>query len=204
MNLTITEPFYRDNGELLGNVPMMTQQSPFRYAAFDKLNTYIIELPYDDGERLAMLLIYPIRNGTLESIAEGLSNVTIEKIYAELYKYDEHGDSILKLPRLNIDTGVHLQQFLRQLTIFDVFDASRARLPKMSKQPTYISNVYHRAILHVDEVGTIAAAASYANAIDLSYPMEFIFNRPFGFLITDRITHSILFAGMVRDPLATA
>lgn len=183
---------------------MMTQQCPFRYAAFDTINTYILELPYGDGDRLAMLLIYPVRNASLESVFNGLRTLSIEKIYAQLYKYEEFGDSIINLPRFNIDTGLHLQTFLRQIGIVDVFDAGRAQLPKMSKQPMYISNVYHRAILQVDEVGTIAAAATYANAIDLSYPMEFTLNRPFGFMITDRLTHSILFAGHVRDPTATS
>lgn len=197
---TKSKPFYNEDGTLLGDVQMMSQQCPFRYAAFDALNTYILEFPYGDGDRLAMLLILPVRNASLESVFNGLRTVAVERIYAQLYKYDEFGDSIIKLPRFNIDTGLHLQTFLRQMGIVDVFDAGRAQLPKMSKQPMYISNVYQRAILQVDEVGTIAAAATYANAIDLSYPMEFIFNRPFGFMITDRLTHSILFAGHVRDP----
>lgn len=182
---------------------MMTQQFPFRYAAFDKMNTYILELPYGDGERLGMLLIYPVRNASLETIFNSLRDVTVEQIYAQLYKYEEFGDSIITLPRFNIDTGLHLQTFLRQMGIVDVFDAGRAKLPKMSKQPMYISNVFHRAILQVDEVGTIAAASTYANAIDLSYPMEFTLDHPFGFMITDRLTHSILFAGQVRDPTET-
>lgn len=202
-SLTTTRPFYNEDGTLLGNVPMMTQQCPFRYAAFDTLNTYILELPYGDGDRLGMLLIYPVRNASLESIFNSLGSLTVEKIYAQLYKYDEFGDSIITLPRFNIDTGLHLQTFLRQMGIVDVFDAGRSQLSKMSKQPMYISNVYHRAILQVDEVGTIAAAATYANAIDLSYPMEFTLNRPFGFMITDRLTQSILFAGHVRDPTET-
>lgn len=203
MGLTKTQPFYREDGGLLGNVPMMTQQSPFRYAAIEKLNTFIIEMPYGDDERLAMLLIHPVRNGTLATIFNGLRDLNVKDIYAQLYKYDEFGDSVVSLPRFDIDTSMHLQAFLRQLGIFDVFDAGRAQLPKMSKQPMYISNVQHRAVLKVDESGTIAAASTFGNVIDLSFPMEFILNRPFGFLVTDRITHSILFAGQVRDPLAT-
>lgn len=33
-------------------------------------------------------------------------------------------------------------------------------------------------------------------------PVELVFNRPFGFLITDRLTKTLLFAGQVRHPLA--
>lgn len=200
---TKMEPFYREDGAKLSDVPMMQQQSPFRYALVDQLSSYIIELPYGEDEHLAMLLIHPVRNATLESIFNGLRVHDIGEIYAQLYKYDDFGDSILSLPRFNIETGIDLQTFLRQMGIVDVFDAGRAQLPKMSKQPMYISNVYHRALLQVDEVGTVAAAATYANAIDLSYPMEFNLNHPFAFMITDRFTHTILFAGQVRNPLGT-
>lgn len=153
---TTTKPFHNENGEVIAHVPMMTQQCPFRYAALDKLNTYILELPYGDGDRLGLLLINPVRNASLESIFNGLRDVSVEHIYTQLYKYDEFGDSIITLPRFSIDTGLHLQTFLRQMGIVDVFDAGRAKLPRMSKQPMYISNVFHRAILQVDEVGTIA------------------------------------------------
>lgn len=153
---TTTQPFHDENGAVVAHVPMMTQQFPFRYAALDKLSTYILELPYGDGDRLGLLLIHPVRNASLESVFSGLRDVSVEHIYSQLYKYEEFGDSIITLPRFSIDTGLHLQTFLRQMGIVDVFDAGRAKLPRMSKQPIYISNVFHRAILQVDEVGTIA------------------------------------------------
>lgn len=183
---------------------MMTQQSPFKYAIMESLSASFVELPYGDGERLAMLLIYPLHNVSLASVFKGLRSSNITKIHQEVYRYEDVGDIILSVPKFKLDGDVELRPILRQMGIYDIFEPRRAQLSRMSQRPTYISQVFQRVIIEVDEVGTVAAASSYANAVDFSYPMEFIFNRPFGFMITDRLTHTLLFAGQIRDPLSVS
>ncbi|MGP5408470.1 serpin family protein, partial [Psychrobacter celer] len=60
--------------------------------------------------------------------------------------------------------------------------------------------VIHKAVVEVDEKGTVAAAAT-AIVIDVtsaSYNAEFEANHPFIFMIKDNKTDAILFLGQVN------
>ena len=67
----------------------------------------------------------------------------------------------------------------------------------------FISDVFHKAYVNVDEEGTEAAAAT---AVDMAVtsmpesPIELIVDRPFIFLIREYETNSILFVGRVLNP----
>ncbi|KAF6997498.1 hypothetical protein CFC21_013713 [Triticum aestivum] len=69
-----------------------------------------------------------------------------------------------------------------------------------------ISGVYHKATIEVDELGTVAAAAT-AVSIPLSLsaprpPVDFVADRPFLFAIAEEKTGGVLFLGHVVNPLA--
>jgi serpin B len=71
------------------------------------------------------------------------------------------------------------------------------------KRDLYISNVIHKAFVAVDEKGTEAAAAT-AVILDvaMAHVAEHIFSadRPFLFLIRDKVSGQILFIGRVMNP----
>lgn len=96
---------------------------------------------------------------------------------------------------------MELRTVLEHLGITDAFDPAKANLSKMSKQTTFVSRVFHKAVIEVNEAGTIAAAVSTGSVSFKQTPVEFVFNRPFAFFITDRTTNTLLFAGQVRHPL---
>lgn len=83
----------------------------------------------------------------------------------------------------------------------DIFDPKKANLSKLSQDAKYVSRVFHKAIIEVNEQGTVAAGVSLGSVSFKQSPVEFVFNRPFGFLITDKVTNTLLFAGQVRHPL---
>jgi serpin B len=69
-------------------------------------------------------------------------------------------------------------------------------------QNLYISDIFHKAFVAVDEAGTEAAAATGVAIEVLSLPMydiELTIDRPFVYLIRDNATGSILFLGRVLD-----
>lgn len=184
---------------------MMTQLNNFAYAHDEELNATFVDLPYGDDARFSMILIYP--HTTLTTVFQHLRGFDIARIHHEIHRddVDEFGDAIFQttvtLPKFSIDSDLELRAALEQLGIVDIFDGAKANLPKISNQASHISRVYQKAIIEVDEFGSAATAASATYTTFSSLPQHFIFDRPFGFLITDRITHTLLFAGQVRYPL---
>lgn len=65
---------------------------------------------------------------------------------------------------------------------------------------TVKSQVLHKAVIEVDETGTIAAAATIAGITPYSLPRIFLINRPFFFFIYHEDTNCLLFMGRVIDP----
>lgn len=206
---TVDKPFYRENGDYLAHVPMMTQKNVFRYVTVSTLSATFIELPYGDQNRFAMLLIYP--NSTLTEIFQQLcQTTTVAKIHEELDRHNNNDDDDddqdiveLLLPKFKIDSDLELRTVFEHLGIIDLFDPIKAKLSKISRQSAnlHVSRVYHKAVIDVNEVGTIAAAVSVAPISNRIIPKEFVFNRPFAFMITDRVTNTLLFTGQVRHPL---
>lgn len=67
----------------------------------------------------------------------------------------------------------------------------------------FISDVFHKAFVAVDEAGTEAAAATAVLMKRLSMPMVDVtlsIDRPFIFVIREGETGSILFLGRVLNP----
>lgn len=185
---------------------MMSQRNTFPFATIGGLDATILELPYGEQNRLSMLLIHPRSNTTLTAVFHKLHSFDIERIHHELHRFDntedfEETEVELYLPKFNIDSDLELRTVLEHLGITDVFDPVKAKLKRMSSQEIYVSRVFHKAIIQVDEAGTVAAAIAGGTLSFKQSPVEFVFDRPFGFIITDRITHTLLFAGQVRHPL---
>lgn len=180
---------------------MMILQTNLPYITVDALNASIVEMPYGDDNRISMLLLYP--HWSLTEVFRNLRNADIGEILNMLMEDEEdRGEVRLTLPKFKIDSDLELRNVLEVLGIIDIFDAEKANLSKISKSPVVVSRVFHKAVIDVDEVGTMAAAVTVGYAHDRIVPPEVVFNRPFGFLITDRATKSILFAGQVRHPTA--
>ncbi|XP_031636188.1 uncharacterized protein LOC116349073 [Contarinia nasturtii] len=207
-NISYTKdmPFYREDGKPIGNVPMMSQRKILSYTTINQLDASILELPYGKEDRLCMLLILPRYNSSLAAVFQNLRNFNIATISYELHKYDNTNDYDeseieLTLPRFSIDSDLELRTVLEELGIKDIFDPAKANLSKMSKQPSFVSRVFHKAVIEVNEQGTVAAGVTAGTVSFKQSPIEFIFNRPFGFLITDKVTNTLLFAGQVKNPL---
>ena len=86
----------------------------------------------------------------------------------------------------------------------DAFEPGTADFSGMDgTRSLFISDVFHKAFVAVDEKGTEAAAAT-AVIMGRSAAMEpdlvLTVDRPFIFLIRDKSTGAILFVGRVLDP----
>lgn len=184
---------------------MMHQRSFFRTATIESLGASFIELPYGDDGQICMWLELPFTGNTATQILNNLRSVDVSTINHELHKWDNHKnyeppEVYLTVPKFKIRSSVELTDVLRHLGITHVFDANNADLSKISKQSPHFSKVQHKAVIDVNEAGTVAAGAAGATVTFKQLPSEYKFDRPFNFMIVDRPTNTLLFAGKVQNP----
>ncbi|KAM3388325.1 hypothetical protein ACQJBY_010853 [Aegilops geniculata] len=78
-----------------------------------------------------------------------------------------------------------------------------------SDLPLVLSDVIHKAVIEVNEEGTVAAAVSMMYADIGCYvtprpppppPVDFVADHPFVYFIVEEATDTVVFAGHVLDP----
>lgn len=177
-------------------VPMMHQKEMFKYASWDEGQA--IELPYN-GETLSMVLLVPDR-GAYEAFEAGLDLAGYEEIIDAL----EPREVDLQLPKFAVSYDLPLEDPLVALGMTDAFGGADFSGIDGTRD-LFISDVFHKAWVSVDEAGTEAAAATAVIVSLVAYPgppVVLTVNRPFLFVIRDVPTGTILFVGRVADPTA--
>jgi serpin B len=77
-------------------------------------------------------------------------------------------------------------------------------------QNLYVSNIFHKSFIELNEKGTKAAAVTAAKHLFLcrkrtrllQKPIDFVADHPFLFLIREDLSGTIPFIGQVLNPLA--
>jgi serpin B len=175
----------------------------------------IAELPYK-GSQLSMVLLAPRARDTLPQVEKLL---TAERLTDWMEKMESRPISRLSVPKLDFDTAYDLTQQLSDLGMPLPFtepstsggaDFSRMVAPDSLARKAYLSMIVQKAILKVDELGTVAAAVTagfdvaegMADWDEGSAPFspDFLADRPFLMLIRDTQSGDILFMGRINDP----
>jgi serpin B len=156
-----------------------------------------IDLPYK-GDRLCMTVILPDM-GTFEIFQGSLSGKSVSDLIAAL---DSTALPPVRLPKFKFTSGsISLSGALKELGMVDAFTGAADFSSIFGTRSIYISDVIHKAFISVDEKGTEAAAATAVIFDRNSIPTPtFIADRPFLFVIRDRLTGVILFIGRILDP----
>jgi serpin B len=197
-NQTRPQAFYRPGGEK--QVPLMRQRGHFSYQEGDGFQA--VELPYAGG-RLRICVFLPATNSNPAKLLADLNSDTWrDKI---LPRFTDH-EGTLALPRFKIEYKIVLNEPLKALGMHQAFD-SRADFSAMAdtREVLYVSEVWQKSFVDVNEEGTEAAAVTGVRMTTLAamrplQPFEMIVDRPFLFVIGDEQTQSILFMGVVYDP----
>ncbi|XP_052848647.1 serine protease inhibitor 77Ba-like [Drosophila gunungcola] len=202
--LTRYEPFYNEKGEVIGQVPMMVQEAKFAYVSNMKgLNAYVLELPYGAQETLSMIVLLPKRDVKVNDVANNLKTIGLRPILQKLAasKSSAPMDYVVEveMPKIKTSSKLTLKTILIQMGIRDLFDARVANLNRMSLG-LFASQVDHSTKIIVDEEGTTAAAVTEALLVNRAISPKFQMNRPFQYMIVDKATGLLLFAGQVRNP----
>lgn len=182
---------------LAGNkvvVPMMARQAEFGYA--HGAGWQAVTLPYDDG-RLAMVAILPTAS-TFSHFEQTLT----PKVWKQIHSDMRPTSIMLQIPRWESSCEVALKPLLQGMGVKHLFSPTSADLSGVNGRiaDLYVEEARHQVVMKVDEEGTEASAATAVTMVSRAFkptpaPLHLTFDTPFIYLITDKVTGSILFMG---------
>lgn len=196
---TTDDEFKLANGKAL-SVPMMHQTKQFQYS--ENEDWQAVRLPYGDGQ-MHLLIVLPQEGRTLDEVQQQLLDAPKRLDAGSEYRLVE-----LSLPRFRAEYGVNLRETLQQLGMEMAFDPYAANFTEMiSPGPNlqaFIGQIQHRAVMEVNEQGTVAAAATMvgmeAGSAPPTDPVKMNVNRPFMVAVVDEATDAWVFAGSIYNP----
>ncbi|MBI2893204.1 MAG: serpin family protein [Deltaproteobacteria bacterium] len=188
-------------------VPTMHMVGPLRLA--ELADVQVLEMPYEGGD-LAMTLVLPRAQDGLAAVEAVLDDATL----ASWLGAGETTAVSASLPKFTIDPPepVPLAEELAAMGMPTAFDRNAADFTAMANPPDprerlFISRVFHKAFVKVDEEGTEAAAATAVIMAPRGGPPRptprpkvFRADHPFLFFLRDLRSGVVLFAGRVESP----
>ena len=181
-------------------VTLMARGDDFDYAKVD--GHQVVRLPYGEKQQTAMWVVLPDEKTGLDALVKELDN----KMFARMTREVEERNGTVKLPRFEVRFREQLNKTLKELGVVKAFaqdEADFSDFASSSMGNVYINSVLHEAVVIVNEEGTEAAAATIiADGAESEPPPPFSMtcDRPFLFVIHDKATNSVLFAGTCYDP----
>ena len=164
------------------SVDLMSIVSPYLYYGDNQVQ--IIDLPYKD-DYMSATIILPNEN---ININDYLSNLSDDNLQKYIKKMSAQNVS-LALPKFELDFSSSLTSALKKMGMKIPF-ASNADFSGLTDvKGAYISDVFQKAFLNVDEKGTEAAAVTSVTVTTKSMPKpipSMIVNRPFLFLLRNK------------------
>jgi len=160
-----------------------------------------VELPYGGGA-FSMLVLVPYAftgTGDIRDFLRGLDASGWDQIVAGLHptKVD-----LVSIPKFTLDHDAYLNDALKAMGMGIAF-GDGADFSAMSPigESLCIDFVRQKTHVEVDERGTRAAAVTGVGIGPTSF-LGLVADHPFAFAIRERLSGTILFAGMVGDPTA--
>jgi serine protease inhibitor len=197
-NLTVPRDFYLSGG-IVKTPRTMSQQRKFLYA--ESYGFQAVELPYV-GDRLQMVLFLPATNSSPEKLLGTFNGTNWNE---EIRWRFITRDGKVEFPEFKLNYDIVLNGSLQALGMEQAFIEGAANFSAMATEPLFVSEVKQKSFVDVNEEGTEAAAVTIVSvkseiAMRPLPPFKMIVNRPFLFMIADRVSGVILFAGIVNDP----
>ncbi|XP_037825430.1 serine protease inhibitor 42Dd isoform X1 [Lucilia sericata] len=172
-------------------VNYMNQKAKFGYGYFEELNCQALEMPYKDSD-LSMFVLLPNEREGLKDLAEKLQDINLVDLADQM----NTEEVVVKFPKFKVDYSVELCNVLKELGITKAF-GGEANFSNILESPEdlYVSNVFHKACIEVNEEGCEAAAATSMIMMTrmMMMPLQFQADRPFLYMIWNK--KNILFAG---------
>ena len=185
-------PFHLATGASV-DVPMMWK---FETVGFMKYNKFTaIAVPFFTDE-LQFLVLLP-------DTANGLGNLESEISQLGACANLPKREILLGLPKFKITPPMlHLNALLRTLGLNTAFDET-ANFSRLSKDKIFVTGVFHKTFLALDEKGSEAPETYIVSKTDTNIPemaVTVTVDHPFLFAVQHRPSGACLFLGHVADP----
>lgn len=180
-------PFHFVNGD--HNVDMMFQQEQVLYANLNENECKAVELLYEEGTDLSIVIILPSKKTTLEKLIKEMDVNFYERINERLSEERIH----LAVPKFTMRKKTDAQELLKSMGLTALFEEQD--LDILVRDQSRIGEVRQTAFIKVDERGTEGAAATETQAVGRAGYPSFYVDRPFLYLIRKRSTKDIIFIG---------
>ncbi|MDF2674650.1 MAG: putative secreted protein [Clostridiales bacterium] len=190
---TYNHAFKTFNGNVQ-NVSMMSRRGKIEYMKGDDYKA--VRLPYGNG-KTSMYCLLPNEGVNINTFVENMSLEEWKNIYENITEVDE---VVLEIPKFKLEYGIkNLNRSLESLGMREAF-SDHADFSGIGED-LFISNVFHKAVIEVNEKGSEAAAVTSVEVKNTSAmePIAFIADRPFMFIIADDTTGTILFMGKLLN-----
>jgi len=193
---TQTAPFHLADGSTM-STRLMKLDGTMPYRVTDRYQA--VDLPYG-GKAFSMTVLLPAAGVDLGDVVTSLDDGAWTDLTGGFFG----AKGTLWLPRFQMSYERLLNDDLKALGMIDAFDDALADFSPLSPaQGLYISKVLQKSWVAVDEKGTEAAAATSVEVGLTSAGGGFTMrvDRPFLFVLRERLSGTILFVGeMVAPP----
>jgi len=196
---TSPQPFHLDASRQ-ADVPLMHHFDTVKYMENDTFQA--VELPYI-GAELSLVALLPREIDGCGQLEGQLSPALLSRCLGQMKSQKVE----LFLPRFKMESDFRLKDTLRDMGMSDAFGSAADFSGMDGTRNLYISAVFHKAWVDVNEEGTEAAAATVVT-MELkgvlrrppAPPPVFRADHPFIFCIRDTRSGSLLFLGRLVDP----
>jgi serpin B len=192
---TVDAPFTLEDGSVK-TVKMMNIKSAFTIAGDATYSA--VKLPYGNGQ-FSMTILLPKGTTTVDEVLSGLD---LEEWKATISRNNTTNVKV-GLPRFKLDYSVLLSGTLMRMGIQKAFSNSAEFVKISQDSKVKVDFVKQDAYLGIDEKGTEAAAVTSIGMVTTSVGPEepkFICDRPFGIIISENTSNTILFMGRIKNP----
>jgi serine protease inhibitor len=185
--------FHAAGGKTI-KVQMMAQNKKFAFSQDNSVQ--VLEMPYE-GDELAMVVVLPRAQNGIENL-----QVTPDAVRRWCESRGARPEVNVSLPKFKIAWKSEMSGLLSKMGMPTAFTDAADFSGIDGQKDLYISKVFHKAWVEVDEKGTEAAAATGVGISTMAVMQPAVFNadHPFLFLIRDKRSGAILFMGRVTEP----
>ncbi len=205
--------------EIKTNYGKIGSSTDFMFYDDEDVKVFAKDLKTYDGTTLQYVGIMP-KKDSLETYIDNIEATDLNKVIGglksiELDSFEDGYVTIVEgyIPMFKFDYELKLMDDLKGLGIEDVFDSEKSDLSNLSSSSSFIDTAVHKANIEFSNDGIKASAATAMGgmgAADGGFKYYFeapvkrinlTFDNPYMYLVRDKDTGEIWFAGTVYEPV---